>query len=255
MTEQKHADKTSFKKEIVIQIYKKEGETPKQAISRFKKENPSYRNIPLTYAGRLDPMAEGVLLLLGGNAISNKKYFLDKDKVYQAHFLFGISTDSYDILGLIKKKNILSLTKNDRKNIEQKIKEQMKIKIQEYPPFSSKTINGHSMFEIAREGRKIKNPPKRKIEIKKINILGWYKVDVNKIINRLERVFKKLEGDFRQEKIIKSWKKINPRIKFLVLKLEYEVSSGTYIRGLADSLGNDLDIPTLAYRIIRTKLG
>jgi hypothetical protein len=42
----------------VLNLYKARGETPLQRIERFRKENPEYKNIPLSYAGRLDPMAE-----------------------------------------------------------------------------------------------------------------------------------------------------------------------------------------------------
>ena len=51
----------------ILKLYKKEGETPLEAIERFRRKNPEYRNEKMTYAGRLDPMAEGVLLVLAGN--------------------------------------------------------------------------------------------------------------------------------------------------------------------------------------------
>ena len=42
-------------------LYKNLGETPNKCIERFKKENPKYADVPMTYAGRLDPMAEGLI--------------------------------------------------------------------------------------------------------------------------------------------------------------------------------------------------
>ena len=57
----------------VLNIYKKAGETPLEAINRFRAANPEYRNVKITYAGRLDPLAEGVLILLAGDAVYEKE--------------------------------------------------------------------------------------------------------------------------------------------------------------------------------------
>ena len=41
----------------VLNLYKKRGETPLECIYRFKMVNPEYADKPMTYAGRLDPLA------------------------------------------------------------------------------------------------------------------------------------------------------------------------------------------------------
>ena len=90
----------------IINIYKKVGETPLEAINRFRSANPEHQNVKMTYAGRLDPLAEGVLILLSGEAIHEKEKYLDLDKEYEAEIVFGFETDTYDILGLPKKKKM-----------------------------------------------------------------------------------------------------------------------------------------------------
>ena len=55
----------------IINIYKPVSITPLQAIEKFKLQNPCYKNQKISYPGRLDPMAQGILLLLVGN--ENKK--------------------------------------------------------------------------------------------------------------------------------------------------------------------------------------
>ena len=50
----------------IVQIYKNEGETPLECLERFRVEQPLYKDATLSYAGRLDPMAEGILLVLVG---------------------------------------------------------------------------------------------------------------------------------------------------------------------------------------------
>ena len=61
-------------------VYKRVGETPLQSIARFKQDNPHFKDISMTYAGRLDPMAEGLLMLLSGDAIAHKDKYLDLPK-------------------------------------------------------------------------------------------------------------------------------------------------------------------------------
>ena len=52
--------------EKILKLNKKMSETPLECIQRWKKENPEYVEEKMTYAGRLDPMAEGELLVLVG---------------------------------------------------------------------------------------------------------------------------------------------------------------------------------------------
>ena len=60
----------------ILTLYKKLGETPLECLNRFKKAHSEYEKIPMTYAGRLDPMAEGVLLVLAGDKAKKKRNIL-----------------------------------------------------------------------------------------------------------------------------------------------------------------------------------
>src|SRR5690606_23219787 len=84
----------------ILQLYKREGETPLECIQRFRAENPSYAEVSMTYLGRLDPMAEGLLLVLAGDT-RKKKAYLELDKRYEFEVLWGFETDTYDMLGLV----------------------------------------------------------------------------------------------------------------------------------------------------------
>ena len=53
-------------KKIII-LNKKEGETQLQALENFRNKNPIYLGVPMTYAGRLVPMASCLLLILAGD--------------------------------------------------------------------------------------------------------------------------------------------------------------------------------------------
>ena len=48
-------------------VNKRAGQTPLDCINELKKNESNLLYLPLTYAGRLDPLAEGVLVILIGD--------------------------------------------------------------------------------------------------------------------------------------------------------------------------------------------
>ena len=132
-------------------MYKRLGETPRERLERLRTQKPHYEHEVLSYAGRLDPMAEGVLLCLVGSANKRREAYLDMSKEYTLDVLFGFSTDTYDVLGRVmetatpqafRAKNAKKVSMNSAAVCS----------AQEYPPYSSKTVEGKSLFEWAREG-------------------------------------------------------------------------------------------------------
>ncbi len=74
---------------------------------------------------------------------------------------------------------------------------------------------------------------------------------------RVMENIKKVNGDFRQTEIIEKWQqfaKDYPIIKFISIKLKVACSSGTYMRSLANRIGNEAGIPALALSIKRTRI-
>ena len=65
-------------------------------------------------------------------------------------------------------------------------------------------------------------------------------------------------GDFRQAEIAKLWEtklsRVSANSKFPVYKLHVTCGSGVYMRVLAEDLGAQLGLPSLAYSIVRTKV-
>ena len=107
----------------IILLNKKEGETPLERLELFRVKNKIYKNVKMTYAGRLDPMASGLLLILAGDETKNKEKYLILEKEYEFEVLFGFSTDTYDILGKITNSRDILLNKN---NLEKEIKKHIK---------------------------------------------------------------------------------------------------------------------------------
>ena len=81
-------------------IWKKWGETPLEALERLRVHLGIAKDIPMTYAGRLDPAVEGLLVILVGDECKKKDNYTKLRKTYSAEILIGVATDSYDLLGI-----------------------------------------------------------------------------------------------------------------------------------------------------------
>lgn len=250
-------------KKVVI-LNKKEGETPLASLESFRNKNKEYKDVPMTYAGRLDPMASGVLIVLTGEECKNKEKYLKLDKEYEFEVLFGFATDTYDILGKVTHSNIPRLcgqVTNDRiKNLEVDIKNNVKFFTgkftQTYPMYSSQTVKGKHLFEYARAGEEVKAPI-HEVEVKSLKLLKLSKKCGDVLFKSFEKRIGRVVGDFRQKEILKIWQKEleGSQVKYIVASFRIKCGSGTYVRSIANDLGKRLGTPALALFIKRTKIG
>jgi tRNA pseudouridine55 synthase len=248
----------------ILVIDKKEGETPLEALGVFRKKHKEYKDIKMTYAGRLDPMASGLLLILAGEETKNKEKYLALDKEYEFEILFGFATDTYDILGKVisdKKpaRNAFSIA-DAGGALEKEIKQNLKFFtgkfIQKYPLYSSKTVGGRQLFEYGRSGMEVELP-KREVQVKTLRFIKMRAISGSRLMADIEKRIKKVNGDFRQKEIITIWHKHlrTSTLKYNVASLKIKCGSGTYVRGIADSVGAKMAVPALALSIKRTKVG
>ncbi|MCK5286016.1 MAG: hypothetical protein KAJ58_02200 [Candidatus Pacebacteria bacterium] len=245
-----------------LKLYKKISETPLECIQRFQKENPEYQNQKMTYAGRLDPMAEGELLILVGEECKKKEEYLRLDKEYEVDILFGFSTDTYDILGLTNHLETRFPSGYDVVRHVGKVKRFLEKLIgkreQEYPSFSSKTVNGKQLFQITKDNELDEiEIPKKEIEIYETELLKNYYISGRDLKGDIMKRVLLISGDFRQEEILENWNRElvgREEEQFLISKIRVKCSSGTYMRSIAQNLGEFLDIPALALKIKRTKI-
>lgn len=241
----------------MIFLNKKEGETPLGALESLRQKNiKRYKNIKMTYAGRLDPMASGLLLLLLGEETKNKEKYLNLEKNYEFKVLFGFSTDTYDILGKVTKNYELLITNYElRRQVKNYVKNFLGEHIQKYPMYSSKTVKGKPLFAYARENAEV-DIPEKKVFIKKLKLEKITEIDNKKLFKNIEKRIKKVQGDFRQDEILKIWRKeLLTLNKFRVASFKIKCSSGTYVRAIANSLGEKIGTGALAFSIKRTKIG
>lgn len=171
------------------------------------------------HTGTLDPMATGLLVLCVGEATKVVKYLSDHDKIYEATITFGIQTDTEDITGKILKQQAVSTFPVDE--FDRILKRSVGVITQTVPLYSAVKIKGKKLYEYARANQTVETLPTREIEIKAISRL----TDVQ------------YEGGFAH------------------VKLLIHVSKGTYIRSLATTFGEQMNLPATLSQLRRTQVG
>lgn len=234
-------------------IYKKAGESLSVLIDRFRSEVSLPVSTPVTYAGRLDPMAEGLVLLLSGERCKEKELFLGVDKTYHLRILFGIATDTYDMLGLITKEALSIL---DEENIKEAVEQLKQKTVFPYPPYASKPVDGVPLFAHARRGTLPEELPTKDGVLSMATIHSYKKESLGVLVQEACTIINRVEGDFRQKETLAQWEHYKNRTdEVCVVDIECTVSSGVYMRSLAVVLGELIGVPALAYSIKRISIG
>ena len=235
-------------------MWKEQGETLSVLLDRVRKERGIGENEKITYAGRLDPMAEGVMMLLVGEACKQKDAYLGLSKVYECEVLFGVNTDTYDMLG-IPEGYIQGIPTEESIDIAM---QKIKTMALPYPPYSSKTVEGVPLFVHAKSGAHLPVRPAITGTITTYTCSSFKKYPLATLIDTAITIIQRVKGDFRQEEIVSAWKLFQSNYgnnEVAVATFTCSVTSGMYIRSIAHELGILLGTGALAYRITRTSLG
>lgn len=237
----------------ILKLFKFLGETPLECLRRYKGEHPVYKDTKMTYLGRLDPMAEGLLLVLAGNT-HDKNQYLSLDKTYEFEVLWAVGSDTHDILGKVEGGKFPHKLEDRMASLVKKIQEKT---TQMYPLFSSKSFGGD--FLKAR-GQNIEgyDLPEKRIKIFSIEHIHTRVIFGREILEEVTRRLELVQGDFRQKEVLSSWRNLlGPKMNesYLISKFTIDVSSGTYVRGLANEMGEITGSKALAWSIKRTRVG
>ena len=143
----------------VLVINKPSGPSSNQCLDRLKHglDQPG-----LGHAGTLDPLADGVLVVLLGQATKLSPYLMEGYKIYTGRLRLGISTDTFDALGQVMAEKPWQHLSLERINAE--IDHWTTLAEQEVPAYSAAKYKGKPLYKMTREG---KETP---IKIKSINI-------------------------------------------------------------------------------------
>ena len=248
-------------------LWKPYGITSNYFIDELKQTN-NYKKI--CYAGRLDPLAQGQMLILTDDDVKTMELNLHHNKIYQFDLILGISTSSCDIAGdIIDEQNITNIDSSYIQNIHHKLVEFINNYNTQYYPLISGYVVKHEIF-----GRKplwwfAKNNINVNIPSKNINIFDYriFNIDTIKVAELYETAIDRLEtitnnktiDDLNINQYIKVYRdKLNDldisTQTNIIISMELSVSSGFYIRQFCSDFGKSINIPAIAFDITRTKI-
>lgn len=150
----------------IIIINKQKGCTSHDIVYKIKK----LFNRKVGHTGTLDPMAEGVLPILIGNATKCSKYLIKHDKKYIVTLQLGIKTDTADSEGKIIEQKTINLKKINKDKIEKVLRNFIGKQKQVPPIYSAIKVKGKKLYEYARKGQEVEIKP-REIEIYDIELM------------------------------------------------------------------------------------
>lgn len=168
------------------------------------------------HTGTLDPAAAGVLVLTVGWATRLGEYLLEGDKSYWAEMALGLRTDTADAEGqVIAQQSAACLTEAAL----QEALAGLRGKLTMAPPaHSAVRVGGRKLYERARAGETVQ-APQREVEVYELQLHQW------------------LPGELAR------------------VRLEVRCSKGTYIRSLAERLGERLGCGGCLAALLRTAVG
>ena len=200
---------------MILNIKKPKGISSHGVVGRIRKITGEKR---VGHGGTLDPFAEGVLVIGVGRESTKKlgEILKGTDKEYLATIELGRTSTTGDSEGeLHAVVDEETVSEIKREEIEQTLAK-FRGEIEQTPPlYSALKIQGQPAYRLARAGKRFVLP-KRKVKIKELEILGFAPP---------------------------------------LLKLKIAVSSGTYIRSLAEDIGKDLRVGAYLKELLRTRVG
>ncbi|MDG1066565.1 MAG: tRNA pseudouridine(55) synthase TruB [Luminiphilus sp.] len=168
------------------------------------------------HTGSLDPLATGVLPLCFGEATKFSQFVLDADKAYTSTFVLGVGTDTLDVEGEITARADASVIN------ESTVRNAMSAltgDIEQVPPmYSALKRNGQPLYKLARQGVEVERASRR-VTIREFECLAF-----------------------------------RPGVAAEV-DVAVHCSKGTYIRSLAEALGEKMGLPAHVSALRRTLAG
>ena len=211
-------------------IFKPIGMRSTQVVGKVRRSTKFRR---VGHCGTLDPLAWGVLPIALGRATRFSRHVLGMDKTYEAVMLCGVSTASDDLE--TNPVSMVELAPNLQAVVD--VLPLFTGAIEQLPPdYSAIKVSGVRAYRVAREGGQ---PSLRS---------RWVRVDKLKLISAA-RVPIYMRGESLQVG------NSPDSIDALLVGLEINCSSGTYIRALVRDIGSHLGCGATLFGLVRTGVG
>jgi len=244
--------------------YKEIGETTSEFSNRIKNKLNCKK---VCIIGKLDPMAQGYTRILIDSETKLMNKYLNSDKNYTFSIVIGFSTDTDDIMGKIEKINSFELVNSNKLVNSNELVNLVTNEIRNYCLCTIQKFHRFSAIKINKNGintslHSINNLSDEDIPEKEIKVYDLIQLNNYNIINSIkykELIFERLnkvndKKTFRIDEI-KDLYMSNLLFdnKFNMISIDYNitVSSGFYIRMIANHIKNKLNIPVHIYNISR----
>lgn len=213
----------------ILLIDKPKDITSFDCIRRLRSRFP--RGTKLGHAGTLDPIATGLMIIGVGKGTKKLGNHLKLDKTYEAEILLGVCTDTGDITGeVLRSQNIkISQCRNILEALRGMVGE-LELPV---PRYSAIKRGGEPLYKKARRGEHI-DPPRKTMTVYSAKLCGAaHSRDVANTYGRRYLLHRKGTS----------------------VRIRFDVSSGTYIRSLAEEFGRRLGVPATLAGLRRTRIG
>lgn len=206
----------------ILLIDKPSGMTSFGVVARIRRvlSKQLGRKVKVGHTGTLDPFATGLMILLTGKTTKRSDEFLKLDKVYEAEIVLGKISSTGDPEGEIvttpqQSARGLASSKPTRLEVEGVLRGFVG-EIEQVPPvYSAIKVGGERAYKLARQGQDVQMPA-RKVKIYSIEMIDYV---------------------------------------YPSLRIRAHVSSGTYIRTLAEDIGRSLGVGAYCQELRRTQVG
>jgi tRNA pseudouridine55 synthase len=133
----------------ILPIYKEKGMTSHDCVNIARR---LFNTRAVGHTGTLDPMAEGVLVLLVGRATKLERFLVSDTKEYSATLRLGIETDTEDTTGAV----LRTCDAVPECDAVTAAVESMLGESEQLPPmYSAVKVGGKKLYEYAREGKEV----------------------------------------------------------------------------------------------------
>jgi tRNA pseudouridine55 synthase len=215
----------------VLIIDKPAGLTSHDVVARVRRILGERR---IGHTGTLDPFATGVLVVLVGRATRLAQFLSNAEKEYEAEIRFGYATDTGDRTGkrleTSPAQNLIegSVHTWSEREIEAAL-DGLRGEIEQVPPmYSAKKVQGRKLYELARRGVEIERAAVR-VTIRELEVVPR---------GGGEKSLLQENEDGTSD-----------------LRVRVVCSAGTYIRTLAESIGERLGVAAHLASLRRTRAG
>ena len=204
----------------ILLIDKPRGITSFDVIRALRKQlgvDRTSKEWRMGHAGTLDPNATGLMIIGIAGGTKKLNEYLKLPKTYEAEILLGVRTDTGDVDGsVLKEIDVSGVSDEFIREAVRSIEGRQTFRV---PMYSAIKVKGKPLYAYAREGKKDMAPEKE------------MRVDRAEI-----------------QRIVRDEGKI-------IISAVFDVGSGTYIRTLAEKMGEYLGLPATLQNLRRTRIG